>query len=108
MTAKKREVTEVLQDMQEKNIKFVRLQFTDINGRMKSFAIGSKLIETAFEDGMNFDGSSVTGYHAIEESDMICHPDPSTYNILPWREADSEGGTCRFICDVYSKDGTPF
>nr|MDO8115225.1 glutamine synthetase family protein [Candidatus Sigynarchaeota archaeon] len=101
-------VTQVLQDIQDKNIKFVRLQFTDINGRMKSFAIQSKLIESAFEHGINFDGSSVTGYHAIEESDMVAVPDPGTYALIPWRETDQDGGTCRIICDVFKKDNTPY
>ncbi len=106
--ADKQQVTKVIQDIQEKNIRFVRLQFTDINGRMKSFAIQAKLMEGAFERGINFDGSSVTGYHAIEESDMVAMPDPSTFSIIPWREADNDGGTCRFICDVYTKDNKPF
>ncbi len=108
MATGKETVTDVIQDIQENNVKFIRLQFTDINGRMKSFAIGAKFIEGAFKDGINFDGSSVTGYHAVEESDMICFPDPKTYAILPWREGDSAGGTCRFICDVHRKDGKPF
>ncbi|NMC06613.1 MAG: type I glutamate--ammonia ligase [Candidatus Lokiarchaeota archaeon] len=106
--ADKDQVTRVLQEIQEKNIKFVRLQFTDINGRMKSFAIPPKLLEGAFEQGINFDGSSVTGYHAIEESDMVAMPDPSTFAIIPWREADDRGGTCRFICDVFTKEYKPF
>ncbi|HME53798.1 MAG TPA: glutamine synthetase family protein [Candidatus Lokiarchaeia archaeon] len=101
-------ITAVIQDIQEKNIKFIRLQFTDINGRMKSFAIQSNLIEGAFDHGINFDGSSVTGYHAIEESDMVAMPDPTTYAMVPWREVDNDGGTCRLICDVFKKDDTPF
>ncbi|MEX2679988.1 MAG: type I glutamate--ammonia ligase [Candidatus Sigynarchaeota archaeon] len=106
--ADKERVTKVIQDIQEKNIKFVRLQFTDINGRMKSFAIKSKLMEGAFERGVNFDGSSVTGYHAIEESDMVAMPDPTTFAVIPWRESDNHGDTARFICDVYTKDDKPF
>ncbi len=106
--ADKEQITKVIQEIQEKKIKFVRLQFTDINGRMKSFAIQSKLMEGALESGINFDGSSVTGYHAIEESDMVALPDPSTFALIPWRETDNDGGTCRFICDVYTKDNKPF
>ncbi|MFX0102032.1 MAG: type I glutamate--ammonia ligase [Candidatus Hodarchaeota archaeon] len=101
-------VTEVIQTIQDNDIRFVRLQFTDINGRTKSFAISSKLIETAFDRGINFDGSSITGYHVIEESDMVALPDPSTFAIIPWRETDKHGGTGRFICDVYTKEGKPF
>jgi glutamine synthetase len=108
MEGKKERVTKVIQEIKEKNIKFVRLQFTDINGRMKSFAIHSKFLEGAFDSGINFDGSSVTGYHAIEESDMVAMPDPSTYAIIPWRDTDNNGGTCRLICDVYTKDNKPF
>jgi len=106
--ANKEQITKVIQDIQEKDIKFVRLQFTDINGRMKSFAIQAKLMEGAFERGVNFDGSSVTGYHAIEESDMVAMPDPSTFAVIPWRETDQNGGTARFICDVHTKDDKPF
>ncbi|MBN2152469.1 MAG: glutamine synthetase beta-grasp domain-containing protein, partial [Candidatus Lokiarchaeota archaeon] len=105
--ADKEQVTRVIQDLQEKNIKFVRLQFTDINGRMKSFAIQSKLMEGAFESGINFDGSSVTGYHAIEESDMVAMPDPSTFAVIPWSEVDNHS-TARFICDVFTKEDKPF
>lgn len=108
MPADKSLVTKVIQEIQDKHIKFVRLQFTDINGRMKSFAISNKMVEQAFDRGINFDGSSVTGYHVIEESDMIAVPDPSTFAVLPWREADQDGGTCRIICDVHTKENKPY
>ena len=104
----KKLIDQIMEIIQEKNVKFIRLQFTDINGRMKSFAIGSKLMESAFDRGINFDGSSVTGYHAIQESDMIAIPDPTTFKIIPWREDIEEGATGRFICDVYTKDNKPY
>ncbi|MBD3187728.1 type I glutamate--ammonia ligase [Candidatus Bathyarchaeota archaeon] len=108
MENSKKTVDDVFEEIEEKNIKFVRLQFTDINGRMKSFAISAKMLDGAFSRGVNFDGSSITGYHAIQESDMIAKPDPSTFAIVPWREDKEEGGTCRFICDVFTKDNQPF
>ncbi|MHA1682125.1 MAG: type I glutamate--ammonia ligase [Promethearchaeota archaeon] len=108
MSKDKALIDSVMEEIVDKNIKFVRLQFTDINGRMKSFAISTKMMDSAFKRGVNFDGSSITGYHAIEESDMIARPDPRTFAVIPWREDSNDGGTCRFICDVYTKSNKPF
>ena len=82
----------------ERDIRFVRLWFTDILGQLKSFSINSQELDDAFEGGMGFDGSSITGFNAIEESDMIAMPDPSTFNVLPWRPEDK--GVARMFCDV--------
>ncbi len=81
----KENVTKVIQQIQEQDIKFVRLQFTDINGLLKNLAVNSKNLEAMFENGQPFDGSSITGYRPIEESDMVLYPDPTTFAVLPWR-----------------------
>jgi glutamine synthetase len=101
-TVWKENVTKVVQEIKEQDIKFVRLQFTDINGIIKNLAVSSKNIETIFENGQSFDGSSITGYRPIEESDMVLFPDPTTFAVLPWRA--KEKSSCRLICDVYTPE----
>ena len=81
----KENVTKVVQQIKEQDIKYVRLQFTDINGMLKNLAVSSKNLETIFENGQCLDGSSITGYRPIEESDMVLYPDPTTFAVLPWR-----------------------
>ena len=98
----KENVTKVMRQIQENDIKFVRLQFTDINGIIKNLAVSSKTIEGIFENGQSFDGSSITGYRPIEESDMVLFPDPTTFAVLPWRP--KEKSSCRLICDVYTPE----
>jgi len=102
----KENVTKVIKQIQEQDIKFVRLQFTDINGMLKNLAVNSKNIESIFENGQSFDGSSITGYRAIEESDMVLYPDPTTFAVLPWRA--KEKSSCRLICDVYTPQNKRF
>jgi len=102
----KKSVTEVVQSIREQDIKFVRLQFTDINGIIKNLAVTSKNIENIFESGQSFDGSSITGYRPIEESDMVLYPDPTTFATLPWRP--KEKSSCRLICDVYTPEDKRF
>jgi glutamine synthetase len=102
----KENVTNVVKQLQEQNIKFVRLQFTDINGILKSLAVSSKNIESIFENGQSFDGSSITGYRPIEESDMVLYPDPTTFAVLPWRP--KEKSSCRLICDIYTPQNKRF
>jgi glutamine synthetase len=102
----KKNVTEVVQSIGEQGIKFVRLQFTDINGIIKNLAVTSKNIESIFENGQSFDGSSITGYRPIEESDMVLYPDPTTFATLPWRP--KEKSSCRLICDVYTPEDKRF
>ena len=95
----KESVTKVIQEIREQEIKFIRLQFTDINGMLKNLAVSSKNIESIFENGQSFDGSSITGYRPIEESDMVLYPDPTTFAVLPWRpkEKSSAGYSATFI-----------
>ncbi len=98
---------EVLGIVHDQNVKFVRLWFTDILGFLKSFAITAEQLETAFDEGMGFDGSSIQGYARIDESDMLGKPDPSTFAILPWRPSEG-GGVARMFCDILWPDGTPY
>jgi glutamine synthetase len=95
--------------MNEKGIKFIRLQFVDINGIPKSVSVpfgSDEDLEDMFNDGILFDGSSVDGFVEINDSDLIMKPDPNTVSLLPWRPEES--GVCRFICDIYNTDNTPF
>ena len=99
----------IIEKMNEKKIKFARLQFVDIHGIPKSISIPFKSdedIENMFCDGVLFDGSSIDGFVEIEDSDLLMKPDPSTFSLLPWRPEDS--GVCRFICDIYTPNGKSF
>ena len=97
---------EVLAQVEERDVKFIRLWFTDILGQLKSFAITKEELEDAMEQGMGFDGSSITGFNAIEESDMVAMPDPSTFSVLPYRP--TEMGVARMFCDVHVPGGPPY
>ncbi len=90
----------------ERNIRFIRLWFTDILGQLKSFSVNSEELDDAFEGGMGFDGSSITGFNAIEESDMIAMPDAATFRVLPWRP--EEQGVARMFCDVVTPSREPY
>src|SRR6202163_2282237 len=90
----------------ERQIRFIRFWFTDILGQLKSFSINAAELDDAFHAGMGFDGSSITGFNAIEESDMIAMPDPATFAVLPWRP--EEQGVARMICDVLTPERTPY
>jgi len=92
--------------VQERDIRFIRLWFTDVLGQLKSFSINSSELADAFEGGMGFDGSSITGFNAIEESDMIALPDASTFAVLPWRPQDD--GVGRMFCDIQTPERTPY
>ena len=102
----KRTKDEVLKIVKEQDVKFIRLWFTDILGQVKSFAITDNELEGALESGMGFDGSSITGYQSIEESDMIAAPDPSTFQILPWRPQEKK--VARMICDILTPERRPY
>jgi glutamine synthetase len=90
----------------DKNVKFVRLWFTDVLGFLKSFAITAENLEDAIKNGRGFDGSSIHGFARIDESDIIAKPDPSTFALLPWRGEQTP--VARMICDVQHPDGTPY
>src|SRR5215218_901067 len=90
----------------ERGIRFIRLWFTDILGQLKSFSINAAELDDAFEGGMGFDGSSITGFNAIEESDMIAQPDASTFAVLPWRPEHQ--GVARMFCDILTPERTPY
>jgi glutamine synthetase len=92
--------------LREDNAEIILLWFTDIEGHLKSFAISPTELEGALDDGMGFDGSSITGFNAIEESDMVAIPDPTTYALMPWREGETR--TARMICDIVTPDGKPY
>ncbi|MEN6356162.1 MAG: glutamine synthetase family protein [Armatimonadota bacterium] len=96
----------VLKACQDKGVEFIRMWFTDILGQMKSFAITIEELEGALDEGMGFDGSSITGYQDIQESDMIAMPDPSTFTLLPWRP--SEKSVAKMFCDVMTPEGEPY
>jgi glutamine synthetase len=91
---------------EERDVRFIRLWFTDILGHLKSFAIHAEELDDAFEGGMGFDGSSITGFNPIEESDMIAMPDPATFAVLPWRPGDK--ATARMFCDIRVPGGAPY
>jgi len=96
----------VVSACRENSVKFVRLWFTDIVGALKSFAITVEELEKALEQGMGFDGSSIEGFARIDESDMVARPDPTTFQLVPWRPR--EPGVARMFCDIYRPDGRPF
>ncbi|MEY4418151.1 MAG: hypothetical protein RIQ88_589, partial [Actinomycetota bacterium] len=95
----------VLRTIEERNVKFVRLWFTDVAGTLKSVAIAPAEIESAFAEGIGFDGSAIEGLARSYEADMLANPDPATFQILPWRgETDP---TARMFCDISTPDGVP-
>ena len=96
----------VLRTVEERGIRFVRLWFTDVLGFLKSFAITPAELETAFAEGMSFDGSAIDGFSRASEADMLARPDPATFQILPWRPGDA--GAARMFCDILTPDGLPF
>ena len=97
---------DVIKIVKEQDVKFIRLQFTDIFGQLKNVAITANQIEKALDNKCMFDGSSIEGFARIEESDMYLYPDPDTFVIFPWKQ--EEGKVARLICDIYTPDGKPF
>ena len=95
----------VLRAIEERDISFIRLWFTDVSGQLKSVAIAPAEVESAFEEGIGFDGSAIEGLTRVFESDMLLAPDPSTFQMLPWRDGDN--GVARMFCDVLTPDGEP-
>ncbi|HZU72095.1 MAG TPA: glutamine synthetase family protein [Acidimicrobiales bacterium] len=96
----------VLRTVEERGIRFIQLWFSDVLGVPKSFNITPAELENALEEGMTFDGSAVDGFSRIQESDVLAKPDPTTFQILPWREGDL--AVARVFCDILNLDGTPF
>jgi glutamine synthetase len=95
----------VLRALEERDVRFVRLWFTDVLGSLKSVAIAPAELEGAFSEGIGFDGSAIEGFARVYEADMLAKPDPSTFQILPWR---GEGpSTARMFCDIVMPDGSP-
>lgn len=96
----------VLRTVEERNIRFIRLWFTDVLGNLKSLAISPEDLEEAFEEGIGFDGSAVDGFVPLEESDMLAFPDPETFQLLPWRS--KEDGVARMFCEIKTPNREPF
>lgn len=95
----------VLRTLEERDIRFVRLWFTDVLGFLKSVAVAPAELEQAFAEGIGFDGSAIEGFARVHESDMLAKPDPATFQILPWRA--EAPGTARMFCDILMPDGSP-
>ncbi|HWI64917.1 MAG TPA: type I glutamate--ammonia ligase [Symbiobacteriaceae bacterium] len=98
---------EVMERVKELDVRFIRMQFTDILGVIKNVDIPAEQLPKALNNQLLFDGSSIEGFVRIEESDMLLKPDPATFAVFPWQE-QGEGATARLICDVMNPDGTPF
>lgn len=101
-----RQLEFVLRSMEERDVRFIRLWFTDVLGALKSVAITPAEVEGALSEGVGFDGSAIEGFARAYESDMVAHPDPSTFQILPWRTGPG-WSTARMLCDIKLPDGSP-
>ena len=95
----------VLRTLEEREIRFVRLWFTDVLGFLKSVAVAPAELEGAFAEGIGFDGSAIEGFARASESDMIAKPDPGTFQVLPWK--NGAGDSARMFCDILMPDGSP-
>ncbi len=104
--AKKLTKEEIISQIKKENVRFIRLQFTDMLGTIKNVEIPLSQLNKALDNKMAFDGSSIEGFVRIEESDMLLHPDLDTFIVFPW--TSEKGKVARFICDIYNPDGTPF
>lgn len=99
---------DILRMVEENEVDFIRLQFTDIFGILKNIAIPKTQLEKALNNQMMFDGSSIDGFARIEESDMYLRPDLDSFVVFPWSKESGTGTVARLVCDVYKTDGTPF
>jgi len=95
----------VLRTLEERDIRFVRLWFTDVLGFLKSVAVAPAELEPAFSEGIGFDGSAIEGFARVYEADMLAKPDPGSFQVLPWR--GEANGTARMFCDILMPDGAP-
>ncbi|OFK23573.1 MULTISPECIES: glutamine synthetase family protein [Olsenella] len=101
-----RNIDFVLRTVEKRDVRFIRLWFTDVLGNLKSFSISSEDLEEAFEEGVGFDGSSIEGFVSADESDMLAFPDATTFQVLPWRP--QKYGVARMFCDVRTPSREPF
>ena len=101
-----RTTEDVRKIVKDKDISFVQFWFTDVLGVLKSFAVTPSELEEGLTEGMGFDGSSIEGFARIHESDMIARPDPTTFQLVPWRSVDRP--VARMFCDILNPDGTPY
>lgn len=99
-------IAEILEFVEENDVKFVRLAFCDLFGNLKNMAIMSNRLKEAFEKGISFDASKISGFTNANKSDLLLFPDPNTMSVLPWRP--QQGKVLRFLCDIKNPDGTPF
>jgi glutamine synthetase len=97
----------VLRALEERDVRFVRLWFTDVLGFLKSVSVAPAELEGAFDEGIGFDGSAIEGFARVYEADMLAKPDPSTFQILPWRGGGDGPATARMFCDISMPDGSP-
>ena len=97
---------DIMRMVEDEDVEFIRLQFTDIFGMLKNVAITAGQLEKALDNRCMFDGSAIEGFVRIDESDMYLYPDLDTFEVFPWRP--QQGKVARFICDVYNPNGTPF
>ena len=97
---------DIMRLVEENDVEFIRLQFTDVFGTLKNVAITARQLEKALDNKCMFDGSSVDGFVRIDESDMYLYPDLDTFSIFSWRSSSVQ--VARLICDVYRPDGIPF
>jgi len=97
----------VLRTLEERDIRFVRLWFTDVLGYLKSVAVAPAELEGAFAEGIGFDGSAIEGFARVYESDMVARPDPSTFQVLPWATPTGDHYSARMFCDIAMPDGSP-
>jgi glutamine synthetase len=101
-----RTADDVLRQVKESDVAFIQFWFTDVLGQLKSFSVTPQELPLAFTEGMGFDGSSIEGFARIEESDMVAVPDPTTFQLLPWRPQERPVG--RMFCDILNPDGSPY
>jgi glutamine synthetase len=97
----------VLRTLEERDIRFVRLWFTDVQGFLKSVAVAPAELEGAFAEGIGFDGSAIEGFARVYESDMVARPDPATFQVLPWETPEGHHYSARMFCDIAMPDGSP-
>src|SRR2546426_5528096 len=107
MDTSREQIDYVLRTVEERDIRFIRLWFTDVLGFLKSFAITPAEIEGAFEEGMGFDGSAIEGFARVQESDMLARPDATTFQILPPARGN-QYLEARMFCDIHTPDGASF